>query len=101
MRARNLPAMIARRPRLELESMARSQTERAIRTPTEIMKDESAPPMARITAAKVLLERGWGRPAQVDASDGGGKQEPLIKIVREVVHVTKTAEEIAAEDVPH
>ena len=28
------------------------------------MKDPKAPPAARISAAQVLLDRGWGRPTQ-------------------------------------
>ena len=43
MRARNLPAMVARRPRPELESLARSYTKRAIRTLVGIMKKKSHP----------------------------------------------------------
>jgi hypothetical protein len=31
---------------------------------TEIAKDPSQPPQARIEAARTLLEYGWGRPPQ-------------------------------------
>jgi len=52
MKARNLPAMIARKPRLELESLARSYTKTAIRTLAGIMNEEGMAPLARLAAAK-------------------------------------------------
>ena len=98
MKARNLPAMIARKPRLELESLARSYTKTAIRTLAGIMNDEGMAPLARLAAAQALLDRGWGRPrpAETHTLDNGCSQ-PFTKVVHEIVHVTKTAEEFAAE----
>ena len=51
MKARNLPAMTARKPRLELESLARSYTKTAIRTLAGIMNEEGMAPLARLAAA--------------------------------------------------
>ena len=98
MKARNLPAMTARKPRLELESLARSYTKTAIRALAGIMNEESVTPMTRLAAAQALLDRGWGRPrpAETHTLDNGCSQ-PFTKVVHEIVHVTKTAEEFAAE----
>jgi hypothetical protein len=52
-------------------------------------------PLARIAAAKALLERGWGRPPEL-AQDVPADQ-PILKVVREIVHVNKTPEQIAEE----
>jgi hypothetical protein len=50
--------------RREIASLARSHTQTIIRTLAGIMRQEKAPPMARIAAARILLDRGWGRVPQ-------------------------------------
>jgi hypothetical protein len=54
------------RPRIvgEVQSLARRHTKRAIKTLSEIMQDEKAPPAARVAAASAILDRGYGRPIQ-------------------------------------
>jgi hypothetical protein len=54
------------RPKAEVEviSLAREQTTNAINRLVEIMNDEAAPAAARVRAAELILERGWGRPSQ-------------------------------------
>jgi hypothetical protein len=47
-------------------------------------------------AIKDLADRLDGRPAQV-LEHSGPDSEPIAKIVHEIVHVTETPEEIAAE----
>jgi hypothetical protein len=47
-------------------------------------------------AIKDLADRLDGRPAQV-LEHGGPDSEPIRRIVREIVHVTQTPEDIAAE----
>jgi len=47
-------------------------------------------------AIKELADRLDGRPAQV-LEHSGPDSEPIAKIVHEIVHVTETPEEIAAE----
>jgi len=65
------------------------------------MNDKTSAPPARIAAAKALLERGWGRPRPAETHTlDTGCSPPFTKVVREIVHVTKTAEEFAAEDAP-
>lgn len=44
--------------------MARSHTEMALRTLAHIAKEPKAPPAARVAAAAVLLDRGWGKAVQ-------------------------------------
>ena len=48
----------------EIKSLARSHTETALATLAGIMRQENAPPHARVAAATALLDRGWGRPEQ-------------------------------------
>ena len=48
-------------------------------------------------AIKDLADRLDGRPAQV-LEHSGPDSEPITRIVREIVHVTQTPEDIAAED---
>ena len=58
----------------DLESLARTHTESAIRTIAGIMGQPSVPPAVRITAASMLLDRGFGKPAasvEISGKDGG------------------------------
>jgi len=48
----------------EVEEIAREHSPLAIRTLSTIAGDEAAPPAARVSAASILLDRAWGRPAQ-------------------------------------
>lgn len=43
---------------------AREHTVAAIQTLADICRDVNAPPPARVSAASVLLDRGWGKPKQ-------------------------------------
>lgn len=43
---------------------ARELTPNALRTLEAINDDETAPPAARISAAKEILDRGWGKPKE-------------------------------------
>jgi hypothetical protein len=46
-----------------LKSLARNNTERAVQEIAGVM-DSGASEQARLTAADILLSRGWGRPSQ-------------------------------------
>jgi hypothetical protein len=48
----------------DIRSLARAQTELAIRTLTGICGSKAAPAAARVSAASALLDRGWGKPNQ-------------------------------------
>jgi hypothetical protein len=69
-----------------IESLARSYTDTAIKTLAGIMMEPSAPARARIAAAAILLDRGWGKPKEnVELPDGEPRQ--ITHIVREIVHL--------------
>ena len=61
-----------------IESLARSYTRTAIKTLAGIMMEQTSPPMARIVAAKVLLDRGWGKPKEMHHSEVDDNK-PLLK----------------------
>jgi hypothetical protein len=48
----------------EIRSLARKHTEAALNTLAGIMNQSEAPPAARVAAANVLLDRGWGKAPQ-------------------------------------
>ena len=66
---------------LEIKSLARAHTERAIQVLAGIMDEPDSAPAARVAAATALLDRGWGKPAQAHAgADGEGPI--VVELVR-------------------
>ena len=49
---------------LEIASLARMHTKKAVKTLAAIMNEPHAPYAARVAAAEALLDRGWGKPRQ-------------------------------------
>jgi hypothetical protein len=47
-----------------VEEVAREHTDLAMKTLAEICRNTKAPQAARVTAASVLLDRGWGKARQ-------------------------------------
>jgi hypothetical protein len=47
---------------LEIASLARMHTKKAVKTLAAIMNEPHAPYSARVAAAEALLDRGWGKP---------------------------------------
>ena len=80
-----------------IESLARSYTDTAIKTLAGIMMEPNCPPMARVAAAKVLLDRGWGKPKEMHHSEVDDNKT-LLKVVNEYVHVYETREQIEFND---
>ena len=80
-----------------IESLARSYTDTAIKTLAGIMMEQTSPPMARIVAAKVLLDRGWCKASETHHIDVNGETS-LLKVVNEIVHVHETREQIEFRD---
>ena len=78
-------------------SLARSHTERAVQVLAQIMNCDAQPGMTRVTAAKVLLDRGWGKPNESHRIDVNGDHN-LLKVVNEIVHVHETREQIEFKD---
>ncbi len=66
----------------EVRSLARSHTEAAIKCLAGLMNEKKVPPTARVQAATVLLERGWGKPTQPIAGD---ETAPLIMRIERVI----------------
>jgi hypothetical protein len=60
----------AKRIPAQIRSLCRAYTDEAVRSLAAIMRNPDAPPRARIRAADMLLDRGWGKPQQ-----GRGRQE--------------------------
>jgi hypothetical protein len=54
---------VAKAP-IEIRSLARLHTEKAVKTLVDIMGDSECPPAARVAAATSLMDRGWGKPHQ-------------------------------------
>ena len=77
-----------------IASLARSYSDTAIKTLAGIMMEPNCPPMARVAAAKVLLDRGWGKPEMHHSDDN----KALLKVVNEIVHVHETREQIEFND---
>ena len=78
-----------------IQSLARSHTDTAIRVLVGIMNTETYPAMSRVAAAKVLLDRGWGKPKEINEVDDN---KTLLKVVNEIVHVHETREQIEFRD---
>ena len=53
----------------QIKSLARAHTDRAIQVLAGIMDQPEAPHAARVAAANSLLDRGWGKAAQIVAGD--------------------------------
>jgi hypothetical protein len=77
----------------DLRSLARGHTELCIKVLAGILSQEAVPAAARVSAAGILLDRGWGRPPQAHTGengegdirvtirqilDSGDKEEPLL-----------------------
>ncbi|WP_035663637.1 hypothetical protein [Bradyrhizobium sp. Ec3.3] len=62
--------------------MARGHTALCVRTLAGIVSQEAAPPAARVAAAGILLDRGWGKPMQPIAGDDG---QPLTIVIRQLL----------------
>lgn len=85
---------------LEIRSLARAHTETAIGTLSHIMRQESAPPSARVAAAQALLDRGWGKAEQtlvVDRKHAASDytRDELVALIHDTV---ARSEGVAAED---
>lgn len=55
-----------------VKELARQWTEDAIQTLASVMNDSEAKPGERCAAASALLDRAWGKPAQVVGGDPDG-----------------------------
>ena len=70
----------------DIRSLARSYTDETVRRLAAIMRDPGAdePVMASVAAGKILLDRGWGLPAQSHTgADGEGAIEITVRHITE------------------
>ena len=72
----------------QIRSLARSHTETAVNVLVGIMQEPKAPPAARVSAAQVLLDRGWGKPAQPLVGDDEHDAITLKVIERVITDAT-------------
>lgn len=62
-----------------IEEMAREHSQTALATLVEIMRDKGARESARVSAAAVILDRGWGKAPQV--VELGNKDDKPLELV--------------------
>ena len=55
------------------------------------MEQPKTPPQARLMAAGMVIDRGWGKAAQLVAVDGETRQ--LVEVKLNVVHVERKPDE--------
>jgi hypothetical protein len=67
---------------LDVRSLARAYTDVAVRTLGGIAK-EGVSESARVSAAAILLDRGWGKPNQPHTGDDGGDIRVTIRTILE------------------
>ncbi len=70
----------------EVKELARKHTKDALSTLVKILKDKDAAPAAKVAAANSILDRGYGKPAQISQIEGNADKPVVHKIVREIVH---------------
>jgi hypothetical protein len=63
---------------INLESLARNHTERAIQVIAGVM-DNGTEEANRLRAADILIDRGWGRPSQQQTTEIKGKIEVVVR----------------------
>ncbi len=67
----------------DLRSLARGHTELCIKVLAGIVSQEAVPPAARLSAAGILLDRGWGKPPQAHTGENG--EGDIRVIIRHIV----------------
>jgi uncharacterized protein DUF5681 len=88
------------RPRVlaDVQELARERSPEAIKILANVMRDEKAPPAARVAAANALLDRGYGKPTQ-PISQTLTKIDPSTMSDAELAAIVRNG--IPADDRPH
>src|SRR5215470_11165833 len=76
--------MPKKRAYFSLQLYARQKTKQAFDTIVNIMEQPKTPPQARLMAAGMVIDRGWGKATQLVAIDGEIRQ--LVEVKLNVVH---------------
>jgi hypothetical protein len=82
----------------DIRSLARAQTEAALKVLTGVMGSKSAPPSARVVAAQTILDRGWGKAPQQLVGEDGGDIKIIIRQIIETATVSDDALVIEHQD---
>ena len=69
----------------DVQELARERSPEALNILANVMRDEKAPPAARVAAANALLDRGYGKPTQ-----------PISQTLTKIDPCTMSDEELAA-----
>jgi hypothetical protein len=72
--------------------LARSYTALAVNTLAGIARSSKCPAAARVAASIALLDRGYGKPPQEHAAEGGGEIQVIIRQLVEPVGEAKIIE---------
>src|SRR4249920_1177044 len=78
----------------DLRSLARGHTELCIKVLAGIVSQEAIPSAARVSAAGILLDRGWGKAAQTHTDADGGS---IQVIIRSIADTTEESEPLLIE----
>ena len=78
----------------DLRSLARGHTELCIKVLAGIVSQDAVPPAARVSAAGILLDRGWGKAAQTHTDADGGA---IQVVIRQIIDVCGEAEPVLIE----
>jgi hypothetical protein len=62
----------------QIRALARRHTRAAIKVLAAIMNQSDGPATARVSAAQALLDRGWGKAAQLIAGEEGGREATYL-----------------------
>ena len=81
-----------------MRSLARGHTELCIRVLAGIVSQEAIPAAARVSAAGILLDRGWGRASLVHSGDDGG---PIKVAIRQIMDITGDTDGVLIEHEPN
>jgi hypothetical protein len=71
----------------EIRGLAREYTAEALEALVGVMRD-SDQPSARVSAAREILDRGYGKPSQAHTGEDGGAMELVTRIERVFVNDT-------------
>ena len=81
-----------------LRSLARGHTDLCVKVLAGIVSQEAVPPAARVSAAGILLDRGWGRAPQPHAGEDGKDIHVTIRKIRRRLGLTSICHSTARVD---
>src|SRR4051812_8160729 len=82
----------------DLRSLARGHTELCIKVLAGMVSQEAVSPAARVAAANILLDRGWGKPPQAHTVENG--DEEIRVIFRHIVEGSDLQSALQIDAVP-